>query len=228
MRVKPIAWTMMHSNSEIFDELGFDVLETLIAEDNSDLDGLPEFAGRNCYESFNKPNPKTASNENYLANILRTGHESVLEHASVTFYADGISRNLLLELERHRHISLSVVSTRYVPAEKFQSVVHPNTPDNLHYAVQQLDIEAHELAQRIYNRCIAQGMPNKKAREVARQVLPGNTETRIVVTGNLRAWRYIVKLRYTEFADEEIRLFAGEILRQLKILAPNSVQDLEL
>jgi thymidylate synthase (FAD) len=227
MRVIPIAWTMIHAQNQLFEELGFDVNE-LIFEGQKDLDILGEFAGRNCYESFNKPNPKTASNENYLANILKTQHESVLEHSSVTFYADGISRNLLLELERHRHISFSVVSTRYVPADKFQSVVHPNTPDNLYYAVQQLDNVAHELAEFIYRTCTARGMSNKQSREVARQVLLGNTETRIVVTGNLRAWRYIVKLRYTEFADEEIRLFAGEVLRQLKEIAPNSVQDLEL
>jgi len=227
MRVIPIAWTMIHAQNELFRELGFDVND-LIIEGEKDLDILGEFSGRNCYESFHKPNPSTASNEDYLANILRTEHESVLEHSSVTFYSDGISRNLLLELERHRHISFSVVSTRYVPAEKFKSVIHPNTPDELRDDVKWLDSKSHLLARVIYDDCIAQGMPNKKAREVARQVLPGNTETRIVVTGNLRAWRYIVKLRYTEHADEEIRQFAGEILRQLKQLAPNSVQDLEL
>src|SRR5690606_39417836 len=64
-----------------------------------------------CYRSFNRPNPKTATNEGYLNHILEVGHESVLEHSSATFYIEA-SRSVLTELERHRHLSFSVVSQR--------------------------------------------------------------------------------------------------------------------
>ena len=51
-------------------------------------DFLAEFAGRNCYQSFDRPNPATRKNADYLKHILDVGHESVLEHASATFYIE--------------------------------------------------------------------------------------------------------------------------------------------
>ena len=50
----------------------------------TDADGgqaLAEFAGRACYQSWDKPNPATATNQGYLRHILEVGHLSVLEHA---------------------------------------------------------------------------------------------------------------------------------------------------
>lgn len=192
----------------------------------SPLDDLVEFAGRTCYLSYDKPNPATAANKDYIANILRQGHFSVLEHASASFYVEGVSRNLLLELERHRFLSFSVLSTRYVDPEKMGAAIHPNTPENLIHSIQRHDTESRELAQYLFNQCIEDGYSKKQAREVARQVLPGNTETKFVVTGNLRAWRDVISKRNDNAADEEIHIFAEEILRQLKEIAPNSFQDM--
>src|SRR4051794_39465358 len=47
---------------------------------------LIEFAGRACYESWDRPNPKTATVEGYIGHILEVNHGSVLEHANATFY----------------------------------------------------------------------------------------------------------------------------------------------
>ncbi|WP_368665029.1 FAD-dependent thymidylate synthase [Micromonospora sp. RV43] len=68
----------------------------------------------------------------------------------------------------------------------------------------------------------------KQARQAARAVLPNATETRIVVTGNYRAWRHFVTMRATEHADVEIRVLAVECLRQLKGVAPNVFADFEI
>lgn len=84
---------------------------------------LAEFAGRACYQSWKKPNPKTATNAGYLEHILETGHFSVLEHGSVSFYFSGISRSLTHELIRHRHFSYSQLSQRYVPERDAAFVV---------------------------------------------------------------------------------------------------------
>ena len=84
---------------------------------STDADGGPalvEFAGRACYQSWSKPNPKTATNAAYLRHIIDVGHFSVLEHASVSFYITGISRSATHELIRHRHFSYSQLSQRYV------------------------------------------------------------------------------------------------------------------
>lgn len=66
-------------------------------------DTLGEMAGRLCYESWDRPNPATATNAGYLANIIKQQHFSVLEHASATIYLEGVSRTLTHELIRHRH-----------------------------------------------------------------------------------------------------------------------------
>ena len=56
-------------------------------------------------------------------------------------------------------------------------------------------------------------------------MLPNATETRIVVTGNYRAWRHFIAMRATEHADVEIRELAVECLRQLQRVAPNVFGD---
>ena len=104
--------------------------EKRVRETNSRLFGIAEtgqelieFAGRLCYESFDLPNPDTATNEGYVRNIISLGHESVLEHVSVTFYVEGVSRNLTHELIRHRHLSFSELSQRFVNMEEADVIV---------------------------------------------------------------------------------------------------------
>ena len=68
----------------------------------------------------------------------------------------------------------------------------------------------------------------KQARQAARAVLPNATETRIVVTGNYRAWRHFIAMRASEHADVEIRCLAIECLRQLVGVAPAVFDDFEV
>jgi thymidylate synthase ThyX len=92
------------------------------------IDELHEAAGRQCYESWPRPNPSTATNSGYLGNILTQQHYSVTEHGCITMWCDGWSRNMLLELERHQHhnfLGLSVISTRYVPMDGKSVVIPP-------------------------------------------------------------------------------------------------------
>jgi thymidylate synthase (FAD) len=194
--------------------------------DAGGLETLVEFAGRACYQSFNKPNEATRLNVDYLANILAQGHESVLEHASVSFYVQGVSRNMLLELERHRHLSFSVISTRFVDATKSHVVVPPPLQATVDAETVPLDsdvIEEYLLTVQALQR--EQGKTRKQAREAARWLLPGNLETKFVVTGNLRAWRDVLKKRWSVHADAEIRQFAEHVLELLRQEAPNVFQD---
>ena len=100
---------------------------------STDADGGPalvEFAGRACYQSWSKPNPRTATNAAYLRHIIDVGHFSVLEHASVSFYITGVSRSCTHELIRHRHFSYSQLSQRYVPEHDSQVVLPPGMEDD--------------------------------------------------------------------------------------------------
>src|SRR5690606_4398350 len=96
----------------------------------SEMDELAEFAGRMCYQSWNRPNPKTATNKGYLDNIIKQCHFSVLEHGSLTLYVEGVSRSLLTELERHRFLSFSVISQRYVSHDPEWIVTPPLIAEN--------------------------------------------------------------------------------------------------
>src|ERR1700761_4128054 len=206
----------------------------------TDADGgqaLAEFAGRACYQSWSKPNPKTATNAGYLQHIIDVGHFSVLEHASVSFYITGISRSCTHELIRHRHFSYSQLSQRYVPENESQIGLPPGMEDD--DELRRILIEAADASRATYidllNRLEAKfaDQPNailrrKQARQAARAVLSNATETRIVVTGNYRAWRHFIAMRASEHADVEIRRLAVACLRELKDVAGNVFADFEI
>jgi thymidylate synthase (FAD) len=206
----------------------------------TDADGgqaLAEFAGRACYQSWSKPNPATATNAGYLRHILDVGHLSVLEHGVVTMYITGVSRSLTHELVRHRHFSYSQLSQRYVP-ERDAAVVEPAAiaaDPELH----RLFTEATAASLTAYT-ALLEGLEKhfadvaaptsrrKQARQAARSVLANATETRIVVTGNYRAWRHFVAMRASESADVEIRALAVAALRELTRVAPNIFGDFRI
>jgi thymidylate synthase (FAD) len=195
-----------------------------------DADALAEFAGRLCYMSFNRPNPKTARNEDYLKNIIDQGHFSVLEHSSVTFLVRGVSRALLTELTRHRHLSFSVVSQRYVDYSKTAPVLPP-AAEGVDGTASWIINESYQRALEDYERLVEylmdeKGLKRKQAREAARAVLPNAAPVDMIVSGNLRAWRDVLGKRWHMAADVEICRFAGLVLGHLRVIAPNSVQDI--
>lgn len=190
----------------------------------STAEDLIEFAGRNCYQSFDNPSGKT--NKEYIENILKQGHGSVLEHASATFFIEGVSRSLTHELIRHRHLSFSELSQRFVKMDDAETVVPPALRDA---GVELLAIEGVRTQYTALREFLLQrGKTRKEACEAARSVLPNCTETKIVVTGNFRAYRHLIECRATEFADAEIRELAFEICRQLQQRFPAVFGDFVL
>lgn len=187
---------------------------------------LIEFAGRLCYESFDLPNEKTKENSGYIRNIISLGHESVLEHVSVTFYVEGVSRNLSHELIRHRHLSFSELSQRYVDMTEANIVVPPADREHLESDMRSMPFESSRNYENAVTEILSDGKTRKQAREAARYYLPSGMETKFVVTGNLRAWRDVLKKRDSEHADAEMQLFAKEVKRQLLEEYPDVFGDL--
>lgn len=213
-------------------------------EDNyDDASALSEFAGRQCYESWHKPNPATSSNEGYLDNILRQQHFSVMEHGTATFRISGVSRSLTHELIRHRHASYSQLSQRYVTVDDSAFVIPPLYESEFGQGgmfptdTEKVLTDVWERAVASYDRLVAIHQPRliqrgvdthrarKMAREAARCVLPNMTPTAIVMSGNHRAWRELLENRGTIHADAEIRRMAVEVYRRLADLEPNLYQD---
>ncbi len=208
--------------------------------------GRPHFSG-NCYLSFgedagleggHKTIAGRTSNESYLANILKVKHGSVLEHAVWTLLLEGVSRSLTHELVRHRAgMGYSQLSQRYVDESEIGFVVPPEIEEG----TEAFDVwrESCEQSLDAYRRLLGEvteqvgddgpaTMRKKRARQAARAVLPNSAETKIVVTGNARAWRHFVEMRGSPSADVEIRRLAAAVLRVLRDEAPNVFGDMQL
>jgi len=224
--VRAIAWTQFAAPDDV--------------DWSTDAEGgeaLAEFAGRACYDTWDKPNPATATNAGYLRHVLEVGHLAVLEHATVTFYVRGISRALSHELVRHRHLSFSQLSPRHVPTDA-DEIVEPDViaaDPELHarfVAATEASLAAYRELLDGLETTIADSpsatLRRKQARQAARSVLPNATETRLVVSGNYRAWRHFVAMRASEHADVELRALAIAILRELQRVAPNAFADFEI
>jgi thymidylate synthase (FAD) len=201
-----------------------------------DCDELHEAAGRECYQSWGRPNPKTATNEGYLANILNHGHYSTLEHSSFTFSVREVSRATTHELVRHRHLSPSQISQRYVDESHGHFVLPPEVARYGDPEPALMMTDLHQQALDAYEKTVAvlvgSGIPRKRARQAARAVLPNGHETRLLITGNTRAWREFVGKRIMvdekdePLADLEMHDLACHVLWHLNQQVPNSVQDL--
>lgn len=227
MRVSLIASTQFHPPLECLDQLDYRPEGPALIWDGSDL---VEFAGRACYQSWSRPNPKTATNAGYIKHILEVGHLSVLEHASASFYIEDVSRSLTHELVRHRHLSYSQLSQRFVDESDAEFVLPPAVAEGSDGASVLED--AFGMARHYYRQMVASlsvvqpKLTRKQIREAARAVLPNATETKIVITGNYRAWRHFIELRSSPAADAEIQELALNILNQLNGIAPNVFGDL--
>lgn len=209
----------------VMEELGM-VAETDIRSALSTM----EFAGRGCYLSHRKPNPATRANSDYLKNIINQEHESVLEHATVTFYITGVSRALTHELVRHRMFNFSQQSQRFVNEEAACVVLPPAVaPDT--YAENLILGGAADALERyqdlVHDLQHNQGLPRKQAREAARAVLPNCIETKITVTGNHRALRNFLWRRMDPSADQEIRNLAQLMLDLLIKGYPALYEDIQ-
>jgi thymidylate synthase (FAD) len=204
--------------------------------ESTDGERLAEFAGRLCYMS--QKNPASRQTRDYLENIKKQGHGSVLEHANYSLLLEGVSRSLTHELVRHRAgFAYSQLSQRYVDESEAHFVVPPAiVGDDTLEKEWRAQMDG---AQKTYVRLVEQLMERyswvgdkvhrrKMAREAARGVLPNSTETKIVVTANARAWRTMLELRSSEGAELEIRRCAVAMLKLLSKETPAFFSDFEI
>lgn len=209
-------------------QTGGTVIEELMNLDPSatDAENLIEYSGRSCYQSFHRPNPKTAKNLDYLSRTLfDQNHWSIAEHATATLYVTGVSRALTHELVRHRHLSYSQLSQRFVNESDANVVMPPAIRDmedgEAWRAGWKQDTREALRAYEDYTAAlIERGLPRKQAREAARGILPNCVETRIVVTGNHRSWAEVLTRRAAPDADREIQEFSRLAIEALTPTAP--------
>jgi len=182
-----------------------------------------ERACRTCYLSFHRYNPP-ASTDELIKKVIRKQHHSVLEHAMATFRIKGGSRVFTHELVRHRLMSPSQESQRYVEYGKtrdFDLVAPPSIKETEYYE-RYMSLAAE--TERLYSEMVAAGIP----KEDARYILPNGTTSEIVISANLREYRHICMVRCHPRAHWEIRQICLEILRVLKREVPIVFWDYEI
>ncbi len=196
---------------------------------------LVEFGGRACYRSWEPGlNPNVSrirtDRREYFANILRSGHGSVLEHANYSFAIRNCSRVFTHELVRHRAGSaFSQESLRYVRLTDIGFRVPPALEpvrEQVLSIVEQL--EEFQVSAAAELGIDAQGVPFHVKKEVTsalRRLAPIGLSTDIVWSANARTLRHVIEMRTAEGAEEELRLVFDEIARIMCAEAPNLFQD---
>jgi thymidylate synthase (FAD) len=196
---------------------------------------IVEFGGRACYRSWEpglNPNVTRVRTDRreYFANILRSAHGSVLEHANYSFALRNVSRVFTHELVRHRAGSaFSQESLRYVRLTDIGFRVPPALEpvrEQVLSIVEQLEefqvSAANELG------IDQDGVPFHVKKEVTsalRRLAPIGLSTDIVWTANVRTLRHVIEMRTAEGAEEELRLVFDEVARMMRAEAPGLFQD---
>jgi thymidylate synthase (FAD) len=188
----------------------------IVETDRPAAERLIEYAGRTCWATTDK----LGTNPDRIQGWLKVGHESVIEHASATFYIKA-SRVLTHELVRHRIASYSQRSQRYVKESVPQYVTPPELDKS---GKEALDVyrQAMTDAWNAYGKLLNLGL----APEIARYVLPNACDTQIVMTMNFRELRHFIRLRTSKRSLPEMRAVAGEVRRLMKEQAPEVFADL--
>lgn len=206
-----------------------------IPEDGDDSVQLGSFAAKGCYDSFGE---QGRSNQENQAGIIESRHGSVLEHFNITLFIEGITRACSHEIVRHRAgFGYSQRSTRYTNEGDSSIVLDPyyaslREDDELlvehinscSESVVNYENQVRELITR--NPLSKSGTDLRKwARGKARNLLPHALETRMTMTGNIRAWRHFLEMRTERFAEAEIRRLAALIFFRLKPHIPFYLSD---
>lgn len=191
-----------------------------------------EKIGRVCYKSEDRITEDSA--ETFIRNILKRGHESVIEHENVTLRIT-CDRGVTHEIVRHRVASYSQESTRYCnySNEKFGNQISVidiatgfsydlNTErDKEKYRIWN---EAMEYAEKKYFEMLEAGATPQEARSI----LPNSLKTEIVMTMNLREWRHFIRLRLAGGAHPQMREVTAVIYELFKEKLPVFVENLEI
>lgn len=198
----------------------FEIIDTIRPKEI--LKNIEKF-GRVCYKSESNITEDSASP--FISRIIKSGHESVIEHekVSVKIICD---RGVSHEIVRHRIASYSQESTRYCNyiKDKFGNELTFIKPifwaeESPEYRIW---FSSMENIEKTYMQLI-----NLGARpEQARAILPNSLKTEIIVTMNLREWRHFFKLRTSNRAHPQMREISIPLLQEFKVLLPCIFDDI--
>jgi thymidylate synthase (FAD) len=204
----------------------------------SDPERVVEAAGRVCYMSFGARQHRQSTGD-YLSHIIAQGHDSVLEHANFTVLVDGLTRALSHQLVRHRiGFAYSQLSQQYHDESDAEFIEPPWLDDDP--ALREQWSRWNDATHAMYETLLKSGADTdlsqtlnprelqRFVRSMARSVLPNATPTTLVVTGNARAWRNLLRSRGDTAGDLEMRNYCVSVYRLLYAAAPNLFAGFDL
>lgn len=184
-----------------------------------------ERAGRTCYKSEDKITADSA--RKFVAGIVKSGHESVIEHEKITVRII-CDRGVTHEIVRHRIASYSQESTRYCnySADKFGNELTFIRPFYWNDDQEKMGVWMKAMAriEQVYMQLIQMGATPQEARAI----LPNSLKTEIVVTMNIREWRHFFKVRCSPAAHPQMREVAIPILKKFQEIIPVVFDDIKV
>ena len=233
-----VDWAQIAS---FLDDEGLPPIPDSIRAGSDESAAIIEISARLCYMSFGRGRRDITD---FINNLLSSKDGSVFEHVNYGFVFTGVSRSLTHELVRHRAgFAYSQRSQRYVDESGASFVVPPAVDQDdggtdkaggiLKDALEAASIAYGKLAEALNESLPREAFSSntdrrKAVRQAARAVLPNATETKIFVTGNVRAWRHFIEMRAASFADWEIRHLAIEVLEILSQESPLMFGDFSI
>ena len=221
-------------------------------DSKTDAESLVEFAGRRCYMSFVKglnPNVTKIRTDivEYIDNILKSGHGSVLEHYSFTYAIEGVSRVFTGEMNRHRAgVAISEGSMRYIrydnmgwwlppslkiqPGDSEELQQKKRTTEALFHSAFQESERHYKMVQDVWKDELAPESKfhgKKQITSMMRRIIPMGIATGGIWSFNLRALRHILTMRTSPAAEEEICFVFSNIMKQIRDLEPTLFGDFE-
>lgn len=178
---------------------------------------LVEQAGRVCYNSESALDRD--SGEKFVRRLIKMGHESVLEHATLSFMIE-TDRATANQIVRHRLLSFSQQSQRYVKYNNLEVII----PEGIEKYSDEYEVMVNGLRdiELRYKQLLKLGLKV----EQARAILPQCTKTTIVVSGNIREIRHVLNLRCDRGAQPDIQKLCRGMLKLIHEKYPAFVDDL--
>jgi len=178
--------------------------------------------GRTAYKSEDKITADSAAK--FVGNIIKSGHESVIEHEKITVRII-CDRGVSHEIVRHRLASYTQESTRYCDYLKLGSIT----------VIEPFFFKNEKKKRKVWEKTIRaceKGYNNLRklgaTPQEARSVLPNSLKTEIVMTGNLREWRHFFKLRCSKKAHPQMREIAIPLLKEFQKRIPVIFDDIQI
>jgi thymidylate synthase (FAD) len=164
-----------------------------------------EECGRTCYQSYGNKTEDTTSAKQMIGMLIKSGHESVLEHFSISVKMK-VDVGCYKDLTRHRAgTAFSIESTRFCnySKDKFDNQITFIKPCNIEYGTDEYNLweQCMRVIEVYYN-----NMAQLKCKpDQLRMILPHSTAAEVSMTANLRAWRHIFKMRCAKAAHPSVR-----------------------